>query len=153
MSEMYINELPGLRRWMKKRSIYFFRNGVMTLAILCMLAFLFWAAEIDFKNVKEVLFLACFFLFVAFYSCYQFVLWIRSLKWNIGNYWFGTIVDMHCIHSAKKKIRSYRITADVNGKMMEGVCRVDTYNRAKIGDRILLFTLKGDKVFCVHPNE
>ena len=153
MSEMNIKELPGLKKWMKKRSIYYFRNGAMTLAILCILTFLFWTAEIDIKNVKGILFLSCFFLFFALYSCYQFVLWIRSFKWNIGSYWFGTIVDMHCIHSAKKKIRSYRIAADVNGKMMEGVCLVDTYNRAKIGDRILLFTLKGDKVFCIHPDE
>lgn len=153
MSEMNIDELPGLRRWMKKRSHYYFRNGVLTLAILTMLGFLFWVAEIDDTNIKEVLFLACFFLFVSLYSCYQFVLWVRSFKWNIGNYWFGRIIALHCIYSAKKKIRGYRIIADVNGKTMEGACLVDTYNRAKIGDKILLFTLKGDKVFCVHPDE
>lgn len=36
---------------------------------------------------------------------------------------------------------------------MEGVCLTETDNRAKIGDKILLFTLKGDKVFCVHLDE
>ena len=153
MSEINANDFSGIRWWMRNRSKRYFLNGLKIVIILLVMLFLFGTAGLGKGNYEEILFLSCFFLFFLFFACYQFVLWVRSFKWNIRNLWTGTIIDTHCIRNSKKKIRSYRIIADVNGKTMEGVCLRATYNRAKIGDRILLFTLEGDKVFCVHPDE
>ena len=153
MSETSINKLPGVRWWMKRRSNYYFRNGVVVLLVVFMMGFLFWAAAPEIISIKEVIPLVVMFLFFLFFSCYQFVLWSRSLRWDIHNYWFGKIVDTYYVRNKKRKITSYRIIADINGKTMDGVCLRATYNRAKIGDRVLLFTLDGDKVFCVHPEE
>lgn len=121
--------------------------------IACMMAFLFWTIKDDIKGIRESVPFVCLLLFLVFFSGYQLVLWGRSFRLNVTNYWFGTIVDMYCIRNRKRKIRSYRIVADVNGKTMEGVCLLRTYNLAKIGDQVLLFTLEGDRVFCVHPGE
>lgn len=153
MSEKNVNDLPGIRWWVKRRSSYYFRNGIIFLIIVCMMVFLFWTAKDDITSIKEAVPLVFMFLFFLFFTGYQFVLWRRSFHWNITDYWFGTIVDTHCIRNRKRKIRSYRIIADVNGKTMEGICLLHTYNRAEIGDKVLLFTLEGDQVFCVHPGE
>lgn len=153
MPEINVNNLSGVQWWMKKRSSHHLKNGFKILIIVCVMALFFCTAGLDTIEFREILFLAVFFLFFVFFSGYQFYLWRRSLKWSINEYWYGTIVDMRCIRNKKKKIRGYRITADVNGKEMEGVCLRATYNRAVIGDRILLFRLEGDKVFCVHPDE
>ena len=153
MSNDHVNSLPGIRRWMKRRSKHYFRNGITFLLVVCMMFFLLWTSADNTTGIKELVPLVIMFAFFLFFACYQFVLWYRSLHWNISQYWFGTVKDTYCIRNKKRKIRSYRIIADVNGKTMEGICLLSTYNQTNTGDQILLFTLDGDKVFCVHPNK
>lgn len=153
MTEKNINQLPGVCWWMRMRTKHHFRSGVIFLIIVIMMAVLFGMALKDISGFSEMVPLIILFGFFLFYTGYQFVLWKRSKQWNITNYWYGTVVDTYLIRRTKRRSRSYRIVADVEGKTMEGVCLLRTYNRAKIGDRVLLFTLEGDKVFCVHPDE
>ena len=152
MNERNVNELPGIRWWMKQRSANYLRGGIFILVMVGIMSTVLFTAGLQDGNLKDMLFLFVFLLFFLLFAIYQFVLWGKSLKWDITEYWFGTVTDMYRYRKTRKSKKTHRIVADVNGKTMEGVCLPTTYNRARIGDRVILFTLDGDKVFCVHPD-
>lgn len=145
-------QLSGMQWWLKKRSAYFLRNGIMVFAILGILAFAF--SHLDFSSLKisEILFLVLFGGVFVLVGADQLTKWKRSKEVTIAEGWYGTVIDMRMERNRRKKTRHYYITADVNGKIMDGICLVQTYNRAQKGQSILLFTLSGNKVFCVHPD-
>lgn len=151
MKSSPITQLSGVQWWLKKRSAYFLRNFILIFAIVGILAFAFSFLDLSTLKMSEILFLLLFGGGIVLFGIDQFVKWKQNKTITVTKYWYGTIIDAHMERNHKKKSRRYFITADVNGKTMEGSCLVQTYNLAQKGQQILLFTLSGDKVFCVHP--
>lgn len=143
--------LSGVQWWLKKRRAYLMRNFLMIFGILGILGFAFSRLDLRELDMAEILFLVIFGGFMLLIGLGQLKKWAQSKHTTITNHWYGVITGTHIEHNRKKKSRHYYITADVNGKTMEGICLTQTYNQAQKGQRILLFTLSGDRVFCVHP--
>ena len=145
------SEFSGIRWWLKKRRRYYFQN-VLTLAIfLGFFGPLFAQVPLDSLSRTDLLLIAPIALMLVFFTGYQLWQWIRSFNLKIHECQMGTIIDMYRVAKRRKNTRSYRIIADVNGKELEGYCNLRTYRMAQKGQKILLFSLGGDKLFCVHP--
>lgn len=89
----------------------------------------------------------------GYIACDSLVMWCTHRKWEIPQYWYGTVIQTYTIRSKGRKTRNYHIRAMVNGKEMDGVCYLETYRRAKKGERVVLFTFRKDVVYCVHPDQ
>ena len=144
--------LPGVQWWLKKRRTYLMRNFLMIFIILGIMGFAFSQLNLRELETPELIFLIAFGGFLLLIALGQLKKWAQSKHIQITNYWYGVITDTRSEYNRRKKSRRYYITADVNGKTMEGICLTQTFNRAQIGQQVLLFTLSGERVYCVHPD-
>ena len=147
-----VTNIPGIQWWLKKRRAHLLRNFLMLFFILGIMGFAFSQMNLRQLELPELLFLIIFGGFLLLIALGQFKRWLQSKNTHITNHWYGIITDTRMEYNRRKRSRRYYITADVNGKTMEGVCLTQTYNRAQVGQRILLFTISSDRVYCVHPD-
>ena len=145
------SEFSGIRWWLKKRRSYYFQNFLTIALFLCFFAPLFIQVPLDSLALTDLLLMAPIALMLVFFTVYQLWQWLRSYNLKIEDCQIGTITDMYRVANRHKKARSYLIIAQVNGKELEAHCNLRTYRMAEKGQNILLFSIGGDSLFCVHP--
>lgn len=108
--------------------------------------------NVDSGAIMVLGFMSLIFIFILWSQLKELIRY-SSKSLEAEAYWLGDItgMDIEIKRSGKKRKRIYWIEADVSGKRMDGVCTLTTYNKAEIGQEILLFTFNGDKIFAVHP--
>lgn len=145
-------EFSGIRWWLKKRRRYYFQN-ILTIALFFgFFGPLFLQVPADTMTMTDWMLIAPLALMMAFFGGYQLWQWLRTYRLKIQDCKMGTVKDMYRVVKRRKKSRSYRIVVDVNGKEVEAISQLRTYHKAEKGDKMLLFTIGGDTVFCVHPD-
>lgn len=144
-----IEESPGFKDWKRRRSKYYMQNSILILGtVILIFTGLIFAGMENFK-LKEIIFAILFLLFFVGVGVSQAKKWIMSKNLKIDEYWYGTVTDMYRNLRQNKKVKNYRIVADVGEKTLEGICLLETYKRVKIGDRVVLFTVGTETIYCI----
>lgn len=145
-----IDEFPEFINWKKRRSRYYFQNSFLIFISIILIFIGLVFSGIQNLKIIETIFIIIFCLIFLVVGIDQMKKWIKSKSLKINEYWFGTATAMYRNLRHNKKVKNYRIVADVEGKVMEGICLLDTYKRIKIGDRVLLFTIGNETIYCIH---
>lgn len=146
-----IQSLTGFIWWTKKMRKKYFESCIMLFLIMTFFISIIWFAGIDKLTGKDIIFIAIMVFLFGGFGISQLKLYIRTFNWKIDRYWYGTITEIQRIKGSKGKTKGYRITADVGGKQLEGICLPRTYQQAEIGQQVLIFSLDSDTLYCVHP--
>lgn len=141
----------GFRWWKRQQRRRYFQTGIFLILLPAIIGAALYIAGLENYSTGEVLFAAAFLLSFIAYGFYQLVLLVQTYRWQPKQYWFGTILSAHITYLPNRRVRNWNIVAEVNGKQMEAICHPKTYRLAQPGQQILLFTVKGDKLYCVHP--
>ena len=152
---MNIKELSGVKWWIRKQK----GNALLLtlIGVLFLLVFVYSLTNMEDIKSSGFFFTTLFGLFVAFFTYCGIREIIRPYNFNEGEYWFGTItnremeVEYYRSRGETKDRKKYWIEADVDGQNMVGECYPETYFKAKIGDKILLFINSDQQIFAVHP--
>lgn len=146
-----IEDMSGYRWWIRRKRSCYFQDFLTILFVLAAFVAGMYLIGFDTFETKEIIFVTVLVLLIFAFAMRQLLLTIKTFTWQIDAYWFGTITDMRRNLKSNKKLKNYRLTADVQGKSMEGICLTKTYYKAEVGQEILLFTIGTDVVYCVHP--
>lgn len=144
-------EYSGIRWWLKKRRSYYLQNFLTIALFFGFFVPLFAQVPPDSLALTDWMLIAPIALMLVFFGVYQLWQWLRTYSLKIEDCWMGTVTDMYRVVKRRRNARSYRIIADIGGKELEGYCLLRTYRKAEKGDKVLLFTIGGDTIFCVHP--
>lgn len=151
MDHHTLGSLSGFRWWKRRQRWRYFRIGIWLILLPAIIAIALWVAGLENYSSGELLFALAFLLFFVGYGLYQWFLLLQTFRWQPSQCWFGTVVSTHITRLPNRRIRDMRIVAKVGEKQLEGICEAKTYRMAQPGQRILLFTVKGDQLYCVHP--
>lgn len=146
-----IEDMSGYRWWIHRRRSCYFQDFLTILFVLTVFIIGMYFIGFNTFNIKELIFVAVLILLILVFAMRQLILALKTFTWKIDKYWFGTITDMRRNLKSNKKLKNYRLTVDVNGKSIEGICLTKTYYKAEVGQEVLLFTIGTDIVYCVHP--
>ena len=157
---MDIYNFSGFKWWCKNNK----KSNLLALGFLvffiAIFSFMFissWKTNISAKsNVDSgvvVMLIIMFFVFIImFFSILQKV--INSFNVKVEQWWIGTIKEFYVKRtgtSGHHKTKYY-IVAIVDGKELDIRCVYPIYHRAKQGESIIVFKIKGDKnLKCVYP--
>lgn len=146
-----IETLTGYRWWLrKKRSRYLCTFAGVTAAVVLM-GLLARFAGLDGMDSSDIVGGIAILLAFEAVAVYQLILWCRTFRRRVVGAWTGVVREKHKTRYPNKRVKSYHITADVNGTLMTTVCLKQTYYRAEPGQQILLFTYGGSCIHSVHP--
>lgn len=147
-----MNALSGYSWWKRNSRSRYTRLFFWILMICILITAVFLMIGFDNASRAEIVVCIGMVLFLAMYDLYLLVLILRSFRWQADACWFGVITDMSIIRLPNRHVKEYRISANVDGKIMDGICLSKTYYRAQKGQRVVLFTQGNDTVYCVHPD-
>lgn len=145
-----IEQYSGYTWWLKKRKKYYRKNTMMIFLIVLIFSVALWVANKDNIEIMEFIFVTVFMLLFICVGVQQARRWLACNTLIIDNYHIGTVVSMRRNLKPNKKVKNYRITANVNGKELEGLCLLQTYGQVQPGDQVLVFCI-GDMIYCVQP--
>lgn len=146
-----IKELSGFKWWTQKMRKKYFESSIMLFIIMAFFIAILCLAGINNLSGKDIAFLVILLLIFGGLGVSQLMSYFRTFNLKIDRYWFGSITEFKKITGSKGKTKGYRITADIGEKQLEGRCLLRTYQEAKIGQQVLLFSVGSDTIYCVHP--
>lgn len=144
-----IEESSAFKDWKRRRSKYYIQNTILIWGTVILISTGLIFAGVENFELKEILFAIILLLLFGGVGAIQAKKWIKSKNQKIDACWFGTVTDMYRNLRQNKKVKNYRIVADVEGKTLEGMCLLETYKRVKVGDRVLLFTVGTETIYCI----
>lgn len=147
-----LRELSGYRWWNRQYRARCLKTSLWIYAVVAVIAAALYFAGLETFETWEVLFAAATLLFFAAYGTYQLLLLLRSFFRKPTGCWFGTVKETRRILLPNRNTKALIITADVNGKPLDGICQSKTYYRAERGQKVVLFTFDEKNVYCVHPD-
>ncbi len=146
-----IEKTRSFRWWKRCQRRNHLRFFLYIVILLVIVALVVMNGGFQTETLGDALFGIVLLVFFVCYALYKLWMYFSSFFWRVDNYWYGTVKDMYTIRQiSRRRVRDRWIVANVNGKEMEGLCLTKTYNRAEIGDRVILFTIGKDTVYCVH---
>ena len=158
---MDIYNLSGFQWWCKKQR----NTNLFALAFFILFTVLFGSTfvynlksnQIDSANINnnDMFILVIIFLILFLVSLSLLKTTLSYINVKVNECYYGIITNFYIhreVRNGKNK-RYYYIVANVNGKEMDVKCLFETYQKAQIGQQIVLFTIQGrESLHCVHPD-
>lgn len=151
----WLNACPGIIKWKAQRKKNYLHFVLMIGIVIAFFLFILIFGDIQSYQWQEIAFCIAALALFAFVGIRMFKAYLQFDQKQIDQYWMGSIVSMRVQAKSGRKNRVYYIKALVDEKEMEGKCSMETYRKAKLGDSVILFTMKseGMYIYCVLENE
>ena len=142
----------GIRWWLKHRKRRYAQNFFMMVLMTFLLVMLVLSAGIQSLGAMEICFMGAFILAALAVTVRMLLKWIHSDRVSITDCTMARVSQKHREHNNARNRKISYLLVEAEGKTQKAFCLPSTYKIAVPGENVLVFSLGGDRRFCVHPD-